>query len=336
MAIAAKTAELDPATAVPAAKGKSARKSNYIPLRIRFKAWWEGVSIETLMRRQRKAAARKAKVTIDIDKNLAETEATLTDFELLMSIREEVWGKDQVVPGDPEYAVDFLKAAKLKPGVVVLDLAAGLGGFNRSVAVALDALVEGMETDESIAKMGAGRAARVALDKQAPIAHYVAHNPYLKVDRYDCVYAHEAFHKILDKKYLLTEIWKSLKEEGHLIFSDLIYPDPEAENAKDVRAWISSEPETPDPWRKDEYEEALGELGFKIHAFKDDTERYQAVIKEAWANFADTLDEKKIDRRFVDVMMYEAKRWQCRMQAIKDGHLRFVQVHAVRPKASIR
>lgn len=336
MAVAAKSTDLDPATDVPVVKGKTARKSNYIPLRIRFKAWWEGVSVETLMRRQRKAAARKAKATIDIDEDIDQAKAILTDFELLMSIREDVWGKDQIVPGGPEYAVEFLKTAKLKPGAVLLDLAAGLGGSSRSIAVALDALVEGMETDEAVAKMGAGRAAKAALDKQAPISHYVAHNPYLKVDRYDCVYAHEAFHRILDKRYLFSEVWKSLKDDGHLIFSDLIYPDAEAENAQDVKAWINSETETPDPWRVEEYRECLESLGFRIEALEDDTSRYQTVIKDAWAAFADSLDEKTVDRHFVNVMMGEARMWQCRMKAIKAGHLRFVRVHAVRPKASIR
>lgn len=336
MAAVAKKEKHGPAAAVPTAKGRGARSGDYVPLRIRFKAWWDGVSVETLLRRQRKAEARKSRSAIEIDKDLAESEATLTDFELQMSIREQVWGKDQIVPGNPEYAVEFLKPAKLKPGVVVLDLSAGLGGPGRSVAVALDALVEGMDTNEAVATMGAGRAVRVALDKQAPISHYVAHNPFLKVDRYDCVYAHESFHKILDKSYLFSEVWKSLKEDGHFIFTDLIYPDTDAGSKDDIKAWIGSEPETPDPWRKEEYEEALAKLGFEIRAFSDDTDRYQTVIKEAWAAFADSLDEKKVTRRFVDVMMYEAKMWQCRMQAIKNGNLRFVQVHAMRPKARLK
>jgi len=159
-----------PSAAISAADAKRAQKSNYVPLKIRFKAWWEGVSVDALMQRQKRKARRPVEA-IEIDEPVENALANLTDFELLMSIREGVWGKDLIVPGGPEYVEAFLEPAKLKPGSMILDLSAGLGGSGRSIATAMDALVEGFETNESIAKMGNGRAERLALDKQAPISH---------------------------------------------------------------------------------------------------------------------------------------------------------------------
>jgi SAM-dependent methyltransferase len=184
--------------------------------------------------------------------------------------------------------------------------------------------------------MGAARAAQLALDKQAPISHFLPHNPFLRVDRYDCVYGHEAFYRILDKLNLFNEIWKSMKEGGHLIFTDLVYAGRDVKITDEIRNWVNAEPEAPDPWTPEEYREKFEKLGFEFVSFEDDTPRYQQLIKDGWANFTDTLDEQGIDRRFVDIMMHEANIWQCRMQAIKSGNLRFLRIHAQRPKATLR
>ncbi len=330
MAATARKQRKQPAAAISAADAKRAQNSGYIPLKIRFKAWWEGVDAEKLMLRQGKARRRKSSAEIKIDQPVDDIDANKTDFELLMSIRERVWGKDQIVPGGPDYVSTFLDGAKLKPGTLLLDLAAGLGGCGRAIAVELDAVVEGLETDEAVAKIGAARAAHLALDKQAPISHYLAHNPFLRVDRYDCVYAHEAFFRILDKGNLFTEVRKSLKEEGDFIFSDLIYGNAGDESASAIKAWAASETEVPDPWTADRYRSELAEIGFEIVAFEDETALYQGMIREGWEAFAGTLDDRTINRRFVDIMMHEAKIWQCRTAAIKAGHLRFLRVHARR------
>jgi cyclopropane fatty-acyl-phospholipid synthase-like methyltransferase len=322
-----------PAAAISAADAKRAKVSNYIPLKIRFQAWWEGVDAATLMKRQRKAQRQKSSADIKIDQPVGTPEADKTEFELLMSIRERVWGKDFIVPGGLDYATAFLDAAKLKPGSVVLDLSAGLGGSGRAIAVSLDAVVEGFETNEVIAKLGAARATHLALEKQAPISHYLAHNPFLRVDRYDCVYGHEVFYRVLDKQNLFTEIRKSMKEDSHLIFTDLIYAAIGSENTEEIKAWCQAESETPDPWMAENYKAKLTELGFEIVAFDDRSARYQEIIRDGWSKFADTIDEAKIDRRFVDVMMHQAKIWQCRKQALKAGHLQFVRIHARRAKA---
>ncbi len=309
--------------------GKAERVPNgsYIPLKIRFQAWWEGVDAKALMRRKSKAKIRNSTMDIQVDQPVDDLESNKTDFELLMAIREQVWGKDLIVPGGHDYVRDFVAAANLKPGAVILDLAAGLGGGNRSIATALDAVVEGLEANEAVAKLGASRAAHLALEKQAPISFFLAHNPFLRVNRYDCAYGHEAFFRILDKKNLFSEIRKSLKEDGHFIFSDLVLASPEAASAKEISKWFESEKETLDPWSEMEYRSELANLGFEVVSFDDETTRYQAFIRKGWDEFSGTLDEKPISRRFVDIMMYEAKAWQYRMQALKSGNLKFIRAH---------
>lgn len=336
MAALAKKKRAQPAAAISAADAKRAQNSSYIPLKIRFKAWWEGVDAATLMRRMNKAQQKKVSADIKIDKPIDDTEANKTEFEVLTSIRERVWGKDLIVPGGPDYVSEFLADAKLSPGKVILDLSAGLGGSGRALAVALDVLVEGYEMDEAVAKVGAARASHLALEAQAPVSHYFPHNIVLRVGRYDCVYAHEAFFRILDKQNMLAEVWKSLTEEGHFIFTDLVYGPEGSVDTAEVKACIDSERDAFDPWTEEDYRNHLAEAGFQIQSFEDKTAWYQGVIRDAWTNFSETLDETTINRRFVDVMMFEAKIWQCRMQALKAGHLRFIRVHAIRPKPNIR
>ncbi|NKB60491.1 MAG: methyltransferase domain-containing protein [Alphaproteobacteria bacterium] len=336
MAAAAKKRRAQPAAAVSAADARRAQKSNYIPLKLRFQAWWEGIDAETLLKRQRKAEKGPSSAEIKIDEPIAAAESNKTEFELLMSIQERVWGKGQIVPGGEEYAKECLAGVDLRPGSVALDLSAGLGGSNRAISVALDAMVEGLEMHEGIAKMGAARAADLALEKQAPVSHFLAHNFVLRVDRYQCVYGHEVFHKFLDKQNMLSEIWKSLKDDGHLVFTDLIYGTAESEETQEIKTWSKSEPVASNPWTAEDYKNCLAELGFEIIAFEDETSQYRDRVRDGWAEFAETLDDQSIDRRFVDVMMHEAEIWQHRMKAMKAGHLRFLRVHARRPKPDIR
>ena len=204
----------------------------------------------------------------------------------------------------------FVAGANLTPGCLLLDLSAGLGGCNRALSVEFDALVEGLEMNAEIAKMGAIMAKTVALQKQAPVDHFLRHNPALRVNRCECVYGHEAFYRVLDKKMLIAEIWKSLKDDTFFIFTDLVFSEPSSENTEQVQNWAKSEEEMCNPWTMEEYKEELAGQGFEIVAFEDETSRYQDMVKEGWENFAESLDDMKIDRRFVDVMMHEAEGWQ--------------------------
>lgn len=343
MAATGQSKRAQPAAAISAADAKRAKKSSYIPLKIRFQAWWEGVDATKLMKRRLKLQNPQSsseqdvdEPEIDIDDLVDFADANSTDLELLISIKQRVWGKGLIVPGGQDYMRTFVADANLKPGCLLLDLSAGLGGSNRTLSVEYDALVEGLEMNEEIAKMGAIMAKNLALDKQAPVDHFLRHNPVLRVNRYECVYGHEAFFRVLDKQMLIDEVWKALKDDTSFIFTDLVFSEPDSAEAGPVKNWIKSEDEAPNPWTIKEYKEGLAEKGFEIVLFEDETSKYEAIVKERWENFAETLDDTNIDRRFVDIMMHEAKGWQNRMAAMKAGHLKFLHVHARRPKPNVR
>jgi len=106
MAATAQSKREQPAAAISAADAKRAKKSDYIPLKIRFQAWWDGVDATKLMDRRLKAQNLRAPSVqdavgpkINIDESINFTDASRTDFELLISIRERVWGKGLMVPG---------------------------------------------------------------------------------------------------------------------------------------------------------------------------------------------------------------------------------------------
>lgn len=344
MAKTAQSKRAQPAAAISAADAKRAQKSSYIPLKIRFQAWWDGVDATKLMNRKLKLQNPQVSSgtgddddpDIKIDQSVDSFAENQTDFELLMSIKERVWGKGLIVPGGQDYMRTFVADADLKSGCLLLDLSAGLGGCGRSLSIEFDAIVEGLEMNEGIAKMGAIMAKNLALDKQAPVDHYLRHNPVLRVNRYECVYGHEAFFRVLDKGMLIDEVWKSLKDDTSFIFTDLVFSEPSSADTETIENWISTEEEAPNPWTMAEYKEALTEKGFELVVFEDETSKYHDKVKEGWENFVETLDETNINRRFVDIMMHEAKGWQHRMAAMKAGHLKFLHVHARRPKPNVR
>ncbi len=318
----------EPASEPASTPADASVDDGYIPLKIRFMAWWEGVDAATLMRREHKLKGKGANA-IKVDREAGDT-SDKTDFAVALSIREAVWGENFAIPGGAEYVCDLLKPAGLKPGVTILDIAAGLGGAGRAIATTLEVYVEGLEANEELAEAGASRAAASKMKAQASVSVYKPYNPSFGVGRYDCVYAQEFLYRVLDKHNLIAEVQKTLRENGFFIFTDLVYADEESENTAEVKEWREAETELPDPWTKAKYESALTDLGFKIRVFEDRTDEYSAIVRKGWSNFANTLDNREVDRRYVDVMMNEAKIWLLRVKAMESGHLRSIRVIAHR------
>lgn len=326
-----------PKEAVPAAKSRKASKGavpeayakadGYIPFRNRFRAWWDGVEPEAVVRSGQKARTSKTQRLIELDDN-ADREPQANQGAARIRICDQVWGDGFDGPGRAEYLVEMARPFSSRNDATVLDLSAGLGG--RAAAIAQDSFitVTGMERDEEYAEHAVERAKETDQRNLRSITHYNADRLTLDGLRYDCIIAREEFFTVSDKAELLTSLRNGLRKNGTLAFTDFVLAEPDQNEGDVMDQWYGTEPTLPQPWSIDVYRQQLEELNFNVVIFEDDSLYFRELVLQAWKEFVDSLEHVAFDRALVDALMQEAELWLHRIRAIESGQIGVLRVLA--------
>lgn len=311
-----------------AEKDEHDQADGYIPFKVRFLAWWEGLEpadILTRMDQDDEAAAKPSPKALVIDgsagKGTAEGAARRTD------VLQRIWGEGCHIPGGADFTLSLAQACQLEPDMKVLDLNAGMGAAARDIASKLGVTVAGKELDSELAKVG------MALSEQADLAEAATIEPYdpeeLKLPRgaYDCILAREVLFLINDKLDFLRMLRDALKVRGQLTFTDYVVTD-DANSGRELAQWREAEPRKVQPWTTDRYLMVMGELSLEVQTFEDITPQFIRLALSAWDSFKQELGKAGVNRAFANAMLVEAELWQRRIQLMKSGDLRVLQVHA--------
>lgn len=302
------------------------KEDDYVPFSIRFKAWWEGVEVSQLLRDGRERAGPSAAISVNQAPVLEEDGEWP---ELRLKVLKSLWGEGFIYPGGAKQAVRLVKPMNLDPTKSVLDLTSGLGGGTRAMSEAFGLWINGMETDEVLAKKAHELSVVAGMEKKAPIAHYTVEALDLPTGRYDGILIRDRFWQTDDKEQMLKKVDSALKSKGHLMLTDLALKDFASGSSEAVQGWMEAEGERCKPWTMDDYRNVFSDLRMEARIFKEESEEYRALILKGWSDFVENLSTEDLDQSFVDMLMKEAQAWQRTVRALETGDLVYIRIHAI-------
>lgn len=300
-----------------------AQSDGYIPFKIRFQAWWEGVEPEALVRRGQKSRAAPQR-SIEVDAG-PEIPSGTNRSSSRIRICDQVWGDGFTGPGGAEYGLEHIGPFPQESECRLLDMSAGLGGRIAEIAQNPNIVITGLERDAEFADHAQERAARLAQDNVQPITLYNPDRLDLRGVKYDTIVAREVFCGVGDKLALLGALRNGMRNSGVLAFTDFVLAEFDQNEGPVMENWDRTEPVRPQPWSMDEYRDRLDTLNFDVINFEDDTDRYRDLVVTAWKRIANGLESEGLDRAYVDVLITEAELWLHRMRALESGQLRLLK-----------
>jgi len=308
-----------------------------IPLKLRFKAWWDGHDLQ--------AELEKAQGTEDIAKVVADNPASkpaaaveagkpkiLWPSERLR-LAQEIWGAGYVSPAGDEYILDLIKPFALNPKLSLLEIGAGLGGSARAIADKFDLWVTAFEAEPLLVEKGIEQATKVGMEKRAALSLFDPEHPDLKKKRYDCILAREAFFTVMNKSAALKTLLEGIKSKGQVLITDFMLPEG-GQLTSGVKSWCESEPVPPVLWQVSQMRSALKKLGFDIRIEEDVTKGYRQRLFSGWASLVgslrreDFMDEGRYSGKKGMLMVKEAEFWLNRDKILSTGELGVFRFHA--------
>lgn len=310
-----------------------------IPLKTKFKVWWEGYDIEDVearLRALREASptpARAAAPEPAIPHRRPVAPAMTWDADRV-EIAQYIWGEGYCGPGGPDHVVSLSKLLSLSPEMSALIIGAGLGGPARVLAMEFGVWITGAEQSPELAAAGMELSTMAGLAKKAPIVHYdpAAAEPF---DRnFDRVLSKDGLFTVADKGHLIACIAKKLKAQGLFLLTDYFLRDEAAAESHEYRTWRDGEPVTPYPITGDAMVALLTGNGLTVRVNEDISQHYAAMIAQAWADAGKVASALKTKgeqgRQQMDTLVREAELWSRRAALLTSGELQLRRILAVK------
>lgn len=312
-----------------------------VPLSVRFKAWWEGVDPEVLLKESSgdPEIDKEDPNSIHVDGEVTEIPQEMAGPrwpEDRVAFCRRLWEadeKDEVVhPGGADFTRTLFKPMPLDSSKSALDLSAGLGGGTRKMAKEEGLWMTGMEEDVELAELAAELSVQHGMGKKCPISGFDPATLELPERKFDGVLIRERLYNHPDKKHTLREVAKTLRPGGHIVLTDFVVASEEKRGEKAVANWLNRAAKGAHPWTVADHKKALKELNFDIRISEDETDDYHMMILEGWQRFVDALSKPDLTREFVNRMMPEAEAWLLLTRALESGGLRYHRFHAIKTK----
>lgn len=294
-------------------------KDGYIPLKDRLNAWWNGADIKISAER----ANKKNNSAIEVEEDLDPRRWSPASI----SIAQDLWGEGFIEPGGPAFAKKTLSPFKFESSKTVLDLSAGLGGTACILAKEHRLWLDAFEANEELAISGSQFVRRSGMPKKVPIEYRDFETLDLPTKKYHQIYSRESLFMVENKKNVIKQISKSLKNKGQVIITD--YMRGENSDPAAIEKWLDSEPERPFPWTVELYKTALSHYGILVWSTNDISEEYLEQIHTGWLTMVEEINSGNFNREAINALMREGKIWQNRARAIKSGDLTVQRIHAV-------
>jgi cyclopropane fatty-acyl-phospholipid synthase-like methyltransferase len=292
----------------------------------KVRAWWEGYDLSALKSQQKKPAFQAEEQEQD------DTGGKISPFwtRERIKVNEFIFGQGHTTPTTPEHIAALIKPMGLDDSKSVLDIGAGLGGVTRYMGREAGAWVEGVEDDPVLAYAGMLRSCKAGIEKKAAIApcEYELLSPGKK---FDAIFSKEVFFQIKHKENLFAFIKASMKERGHLCFTDYVLKHSQKPHDK-VREWFDEEEPRPMVWSVSQYTDLMFGMGFDIRITEDISDKHRAMIMASWAEIPEPLVALgKRNPAAQTMIVEEAERWMRRVAAIETGDVRVFRFYALGP-----
>ncbi|MCC6259888.1 MAG: methyltransferase domain-containing protein [Anaerolineales bacterium] len=203
----------------------------------------------------------------------AQLDATQYTRESILKY-EKIFGKNFVSTGGAESTREIIAMLNLKPGMKVLDIGSGLGGSAFMMAQEYGAQVHGLDLSHNMLDIAQERLHELNLEKQVSFEY----GDFLEsqIDaQYDVVYSRDAFLHIHDKAKLFQVIFKTLKPNGLLFFTDYCWG--EGEHSEEFLAYVAQRGYA--MYTPKEYGEFIKAAGFKDVQALDKTKLFGDYLR---------------------------------------------------------
>jgi SAM-dependent methyltransferase len=323
------------------------------PLGLRFRAWWDGISVEEVLAADARCAAEAAQgeappeMAEILDLLPAAAEAEFDPFAWTaerIEINEMLFGDGEILPGGVASTIDLIGSFGLGQDTNVLQIGAGLGGPARAIALEYQGWVTGYEASPELAAaaMAANRVnaevkdsgsgmkkskAKVKLADKARIHQADLETLTVKTNVYDCAFARETMHHVADKARLLAVIHAGLKDHGALMISDYFIAEGKSAGAW-AQAWGAAGDEQVSPWTLAEAKAMLEKAGFDIRVIKDITAETRSDILRSFGGFVLSHKKGGIPARLIQPLLYLTEHWARRVALIDAGVLNVHKLQA--------
>lgn len=298
------------------------------PWRERLSAWWEGTEL----------APEFDYITAETPTNEEgrdedDDSVDIGRVEERMAAIQQIWGKGFEAPGTYEFAFELIHSLNLNKGQEVLQTGAGLGGTARALAEEYFVSVTSLVNSVEVARIAMAQTAEAGLDRKVRFAPFNPSQMGLRAGKYHCIFSREALFKIENKETFLDQAERALVPGGHLLLFDYTLPD-EGETHSDVEAWAAAEETTPHMVPGKALVELLERRRFAVLTHEDVTDAYYRLILSGWTECLRTVKKMKVlgdlNDQFIMDLLDEAEIWGRRASILKDGHIRYHRIHAMK------
>ncbi len=290
---------------------------DYIPLKARLKAWWDGNATNAVGGIESAPAA--SDIVIDTPDS---TEPGPLWSPERIALVQQLWGNGCTRPGGADNTVDILRPLAIMPEMSVLDLAAGLAGDTKAVSKEFNAWITAMESDPDLAALADKRSS-----ERVSVSQYDPEKLDLPTAKFNCIYAREQLCFLPDRQLALDKMSKALKPYGQMLLTDFAAKSKTGGGA--LTAWQEKHQLSEPLWTLKQYRKHLADVKVDVRIFQDDSDQFKALILEGWSRLVNDLTRSQLTRSFVDTMVIEADRWLHTVRALDAGELRYLRVHAI-------
>ncbi len=261
--------------------------------------------------------------TPNTQENFTPSEKTLDRITLT----ELLWGRSWHLPMGAHMTDVMVRAFGLNKEMTVLDLTAGLGGAGREITRNFQSYVIGFEPDPTLAAHGSISMHKAGLGKHVTIEPY-APEKFQASTHYDSIIFRELLYRLPNQAVFIKQIALSLKEQGHVSWTDFILTDEADINHPAIANWLSHTAGS-QPLRLAEIASLWEANGMILRTSEDRTTPYADAIMVGLQNIIKSLQQAPLAAESRALVMKEVDFWgQC---IVAFGHgLRLYRFYADR------
>lgn len=288
----------------------------------RVSSWWASEESQQLAVKSDESFDKSQKIHVDLD-GFSLEEWTSQRVEIL----EILWGKGTRLPGDDKLNMELFNQVALDSKSNILDIAVGLGNCARMLTKHTYAHVDVIEAYPDLLPYLTKIIRNEQLDPFISVLRGGLVNVQLSPVKYDLIYGREALFKVKNKQNALEKIVDSLKENGHLIFTDFVL-EKDASSYKIFKNWSAREKATVYPVSVATYRKIIESFDMELRPVMDYSSQYIHHVNMGWLRLKEYLENNEFDDAFVDVMAQESDLWLSRVRALRSGKLKLMKFHA--------
>lgn len=311
-----------------------------VSLRERLLAWWEGNDLAA----QPKPESGPKKISSGQPKPDAETGAQAGEEkpvqemappepgkawnEKRIALAEDIWGSGLIWPGGTGYIDDLIKGFPLDPKVSMIEIGAGLGVASRAVVEKFGAYVTALECSPDLVQEGQAQNTVYDVDDKVTLEVLDPEQPKFKANYFVAALARDAFLNIENKNDLLGGLIQSLKPEGQIVITELLF-DEDADGPE-MEAWKDIEPEPVYPWSIGAIKKLFTSGKVVMRIAHDDSDTYRSMVLSAWAGFMQKIKAREVDDELMGRLLWEAELWARRIAAMETGQLKYHRIVGIK------